>query len=401
MKRLFSGEFHQSKATLWLIVFVILGVAFLTLSGATLDSRQASNWLWLGLGLASLALATLFFLPRALKDLPDEEKVAELQKAGKIVDASQKNDYLYGEFLSFLGVLILILTLVCTVGLGGLLIQGKMSIPFVPTADHGPSTSEDAPAERATPTDRTAGGEQAPAAAPGGREGRAPREASRNPFTVAAAFTLILSMLLGLVGSVFFTANSLLEKWGKEDFSMSGFWSGFWFRIGESLLFVLVIFLILCSDWDGVYDRYINWLPALALLMGMFVKSGEWLIFGLAERLFEVARGILPPATAGAEAVPGRPRNLATTSAAAGKLELTWDEPLSGGRVEFYRIYWKPAGGAPIQQLNENPGSERRFTFDGTKTGEIHVKAGNASGEGEAATLPLKATDGGGESADG
>lgn len=379
MPKFFSGEFHKSGATLWLIVFVVLGVALLTWSGATLDATDLSNWVWLGCGVLSLALATLVFLPRALRGLPDEEMVAELQEAGKLVDVSQKNEYLYGEFLSFLGVLILVLTLVCAVGLGGLLIQGKMSIPFVPGAgeevERGVGIEDGAPGEAAAgPVDR---------------------------FSAAAAFTLILSMLLAVAGSAFFTANSLVHKWGKEDFSLSGFWSGFWFRLGESLLFVLVIFLILCSS-QAFYNDYINWLPALSLLMGMFVKSGERLIFGLAERLFEVARGILPPAVAGAEAVPGRPRNLETSTAGGGKLQLTWDEPLSGGRVEFYRIYWKPEGGPPVQQLGEKPASERRFTFDGSRTGEIQVKAGNASGEGEAATLPLEPPGGdGGQQAGG
>ncbi|MEM1330810.1 MAG: hypothetical protein AAGG07_09640 [Planctomycetota bacterium] len=108
-------------------------------------------------------------------------------------------------------------------------------------------------------------------------------------------FLLILSTLAAVVGSLFFVANSLRKKRdAKQRFSSEKFWGGLWFRVGEAVLFSLVVFWLIwknhvtsqqSSGADAPLLDY-SWLPILCLLIGMFVTSGEMLIFAIARGLF-------------------------------------------------------------------------------------------------------------------
>jgi hypothetical protein len=74
-----------------------------------------------------------------------------------------------------------------------------------------------------------------------------------------------------------------------EPFSAARFWGGLWYRVGEAMLFALVILLFVAGSGgaapSGVSPKGPMVLLA-ALLLGMFVKAAESLISGLADKLF-------------------------------------------------------------------------------------------------------------------
>jgi hypothetical protein len=83
-----------------------------------------------------------------------------------------------------------------------------------------------------------------------------------------------------------------------EDFDSHAFWSGAFFRIGEAVLFTLVFFWLI---WSSEGTQYVIWLPVLALFVGMFVKTGETIIFNLGMRILYATNAFLPTA------LPDRP----------------------------------------------------------------------------------------------
>jgi hypothetical protein len=83
-----------------------------------------------------------------------------------------------------------------------------------------------------------------------------------------------------------------------EDFDSHAFWSGAFFRIGEAVLFTLVFFWLI---WSSEGTEYVIWLPVLALFVGMFVKTGETIIFNLGMRILYATNAFLPTA------LPDRP----------------------------------------------------------------------------------------------
>ncbi|MEE8583399.1 MAG: fibronectin type III domain-containing protein [Acidobacteriota bacterium] len=251
-------------------------------------------------------------------------------------EADHPNEHLYDQFLSFLGVTMAILVLDVAVIIGGLIKQGYLQVPL----NLPPTTS-----------DRV---------------------------EMARGLVLIISCGLGVLGSVFFTANTLHRKRGQVEFDVEKFWSGFWFRLGESVLFALVLFLAIIAFQENP-DKYLAYLIPTALLIGMFVKTGERLIFGLAERIFAMMRGILPVSEGAATSRPGRPRNLTVTKK-NGQVILQWDEPISKEPVDSYRIY-KGGQDAP---LGETHATVRRAEVEALADERIKVTAVNRSGEGEA-----------------
>jgi hypothetical protein len=74
-----------------------------------------------------------------------------------------------------------------------------------------------------------------------------------------------------------------------EPFDTNRFWGGLWFRLGEAVLFTLVVFLL------GVGSTKLTGASLLlvALLLGMFVKTGEGLIAGIAEKVFAAVSTIV------------------------------------------------------------------------------------------------------------
>lgn len=114
---------------------------------------------------------------------------------------------------------------------------------------------------------------------------------ANDAFFVAALFTL--STLVALLGALFFFATSLWSKLRdeqREPFERPIFWAGLWFRIGEAVLFNIVFFLLLRYYAP---DQYLA-LPLVSLFVGMFLKAGEKLVSGLANRVIEAFAALVP-----------------------------------------------------------------------------------------------------------
>lgn len=103
----------------------------------------------------------------------------------------------------------------------------------------------------------------------------------------------VLSTYVAILGALFFFANALWKKMGepeRDPFDHRLFWGGLWFRIGEAVLFNLVLFLVLRYYAPA---RYLL-LPLVSLLVGMFLKSGESLVSGIAARVFASIQALVP-----------------------------------------------------------------------------------------------------------
>lgn len=70
-------------------------------------------------------------------------------------------------------------------------------------------------------------------------------------------------------------------------------WAGLWYRLGEAILFALVIFLVIHSTEEEVPGNVEALLLLVGLLMGMFVKPAELLVNGLAVRVFAAVKGLV------------------------------------------------------------------------------------------------------------
>lgn len=112
-----------------------------------------------------------------------------------------------------------------------------------------------------------------------------------------------------ILGALFFVAGTLrlnrdrAEKSARADdvsstqrdedrippgpFSSSKFWGGLWYRLGEGIVFSLVLLILVGSGITVESNEHEPWLLVLALIIGMFVKPAEILINGLAQRLFK------------------------------------------------------------------------------------------------------------------
>lgn len=135
---------------------------------------------------------------------------------------------------------------------------------------------------------------------------------------------LLVALLLAVSGALFYIANALRTKRDSAElFDYSRFWSGLWFRLGEVALFTLVLFVV--SRWQN-WRSPTFFLPPLALLIGMFVKSGEQLIFGLAERIFAATAALLPESRSVRQNPSlGSVKGL-TAAVVEGKVRLTWNQ---------------------------------------------------------------------------
>jgi hypothetical protein len=103
----------------------------------------------------------------------------------------------------------------------------------------------------------------------------------------------VWSTLLAVLGSLMFFANSLWAKVkdpSRPPFDARLFWAGLWFRIGEALVFNLVFFLVFRYNMPSQYLL----LPLVSLLVGIFLKSGETLVSGIAERIFAALKALVP-----------------------------------------------------------------------------------------------------------
>lgn len=120
------------------------------------------------------------------------------------------------------------------------------------------------------------------------------------------AVMLLVSGALSVVGATFFVTASMREhqannaRDGSEAFSESRFWGGLWFRLGQAVLYTLVFFIVLWAGLPGagasaaLSDSMIV-LPVVGLLIGMFVKAGEALVAGIAERILGAVTALVGP----------------------------------------------------------------------------------------------------------
>jgi hypothetical protein len=76
-----------------------------------------------------------------------------------------------------------------------------------------------------------------------------------------------------------------------ERFDVHAFWSGAFFRVGEAVLFTFAFFWLLWTSGDRTH---VIWMPVLGLFVGMFVRTGEAVVFRLGERLLLATQSLLP-----------------------------------------------------------------------------------------------------------
>jgi hypothetical protein len=108
-----------------------------------------------------------------------------------------------------------------------------------------------------------------------------------------------------------------LPRTTEEPFDVHKFWSGTFFRIGEAVLFTFTFFWLL---WSSQRTEYAVWLPVLALFVGMFVKTGETIIFRLGMRILSAAEAFLPAASVERAASSSQSGDGSATAGATGAI---------------------------------------------------------------------------------
>lgn len=149
------------------------------------------------------------------------------------------------------------------------------------------------------------------------------------------AVHLLTASGLAMVGSLFFVANTLWSRgYGtleREPFDAGHFWGGLALRMGEAQVFTLVLAVVLAQQGRLSYQ----WLPLLGLLFGMYVKTAEAIVFGLARRVFAVATTLVEaPKAAPAESTPASVATAQPQSAPEGE----GDSPPGEGRPRLQGI---------------------------------------------------------------
>ena len=193
-------------------------------------------------------------------------------------DDSQHDGQLYSRHLVGLGYALLLVGLV-----NGTMLAGMTRTSLL----HGPDKHVEEPSAPTNTVPKVAEEPKPPHQDP-----VAPIKRHPTHHPVVNAFLVLVAVGMSLLGALFFVANSLRRKREQgERFDVGRFWGGLWYRLGEAVLFTLVCFWLICTyRWESGYC----WLPVLGLLLGMFVTSGERLVFGLGRRLFRAAEEFVP-----------------------------------------------------------------------------------------------------------
>jgi hypothetical protein len=97
-----------------------------------------------------------------------------------------------------------------------------------------------------------------------------------------------------------------------EPFDVHAFWSGGFFRVGEAVLFTFAFFWLI---WTSDRRTDVIWLPVLGLFVGMFVKTGEAIIFRLGMRILSAVEALLPTAFPAPRAPAAPPQPSAPSTA--------------------------------------------------------------------------------------
>jgi hypothetical protein len=199
---------------------------------------------------------------------------------------------------------------------------------------------------------------------------------------------LFSSLLMALLGALFYVTNSLQEKRrkGMEDFDWSIFWSGLWYRLGEAVLFTIVFFVAIRRFAPEGSDE---WLPILALFLGMSVTAGERLVFGLARRVFLAVGALLPLDSSDVNnafdaLMPDTPTNLKAGREPDGTILVRWDRPGKGATIRGFKVEIKPIDSGVWRTAEKRDASEDSAVLTGVRTEvdhSIRVLAYNDAGD--------------------
>jgi len=288
--------FHQFVSSrLWLPISAILlplGLILfvVVLAWSAIDIQHSAFWTGIG------GISVLLILFSAVAS------VLGLRKLECIPPGEDRCVLIYNRYLVGTGYALLVCTVLCGVLVAGLIYSSSLHCtgPEFNSAMNPGTASTSVPTSSSPAT----GGNSAaiPRASEGDKTTQEPKLASvvETPDSAAIkrvrlATLLLLSIGTAIVGALFFVANSLRVKCAvAEPFSAARFWGGLWYRLGEAALFTLVMFWLVWRSADPKHDSTpmnYTWLPIVSLFLGMFVKSGESLVFAIAHGLFEAVRG--------------------------------------------------------------------------------------------------------------
>ncbi len=90
------------------------------------------------------------------------------------------------------------------------------------------------------------------------------------------------------------------KRKAEEPFSLSRYWAGLLFRLGEAVLFTFVMFLLFITYRLDAYEHVLE----IALFIGMYIKTGERLMAGLADRVFAAAAALVASSNTQDESAP-------------------------------------------------------------------------------------------------
>ncbi len=206
--------------------------------------------------------------------------IVVIDEIDREVEEPERSRHLYGKFLVGIGFVLFVDAILCSASLAAL---SRASFP-----GEGGASELDGDEFDAGLLEEMAESSSDIAARLGGIFGDSLQDA------VVIITLLAVSTLVAILGALFYFANSMwrrIEDPEREPFDASLFWGGLWFRLGEAVIFNLVLFFLLRSYAS---DRFFL-LPLVALLIGMFLKSGERLIAGIAERMFAAFDALIPP----------------------------------------------------------------------------------------------------------
>jgi hypothetical protein len=107
------------------------------------------------------------------------------------------------------------------------------------------------------------------------------------------AIQLLFALGFTIMGALFFFAKSLWVKMQSTpiiQFDERIFWAGLWFRLGEAVVFTVVVFLALFYEH---FSEGLSWMPFISLIIGISVKAAENLIAGITERVLDSVKALV------------------------------------------------------------------------------------------------------------
>lgn len=110
---------------------------------------------------------------------------------------------------------------------------------------------------------------------------------------IIKALQLLFALGFTIMGALFFFAKSLWVKMQSNpivQFDERIFWAGLWFRLGEAVVFTVVVFLALLYKH---FSDGLSWMPFIALIIGISVKAAENFIAGITERLLDSVKAFV------------------------------------------------------------------------------------------------------------